>query len=248
LSMHNGVTRVSDGHLNCWCCMVLHTAAASQADDTGLTPLAVTPQPQRVVMRGRTATVQGWPVGSDGTAPNAASLLANITLSRVVTIASLPSSGPFIAMGLLNASSADTPFGRIAAAHGVTPSAATVVGPEGYVLNVTSTCVILAAVDSAGLFYGVQTLRQIISTDATRSTPTTSIADWPSLPVRGAFMFGAPDFVAGASPDADPGVQWLTALADAMAGLKLNTGIVTSGFWEWIAADGTPQGDLAPRE
>jgi len=169
-----------------------------------------------------------------------------------VTISSLPSSGPFIAMGLLNASSADTPFGHIAAAHGVTPSAATAVGPEGYVLNVTSTCIILAAVDSAGLFYGVQTLRQIISTDATRSTPTTAITDWPSLPVRGAFMFGAPDFVAGASPDTDPGVQWLTALADAMAGLKLNTGIVTSGFWEWIAADGTPQGDLAtlvaPRE
>eukprot|EP01051_Picozoa_sp_SAG22_P034882 SAG22_NODE_16074_length_333_cov_1.106838_1_plen_81_part_10 len=47
-------------------------------------------------------------------------------------------------------------------------------------------------------------------------------------------MFGMPDFKAGASPENDPGVQWMFALAEYMAGLKLNYGVVTSGFWEWL--------------
>lgn len=54
--------------------------------------------------------------------------------------------------------------------------------PEGYLLDVTPAGVLLASRTAAGLFYGVQTLRQLIQGG---SLPVVSIADWPALRVRG---------------------------------------------------------------
>jgi hypothetical protein len=50
----------------------------------------------------------------------------------------------------------------------------------------------------------------------------------------GAFLFGMPAFKAGAPPAADPGVKWMLAMADYMVQHKLNTGVVTDGFWQWL--------------
>ncbi|HZZ44027.1 MAG TPA: glycoside hydrolase family 20 zincin-like fold domain-containing protein [Tepidisphaeraceae bacterium] len=57
---------------------------------------------------------------------------------------------------------------------------------EGYILNVTPEHVTVEASTSAGLFYGVQTLKQLIRANATEaSIPTCSITDWPTLRYRG---------------------------------------------------------------
>lgn len=57
---------------------------------------------------------------------------------------------------------------------------------EGYLLNVAPDGITLQASTSAGLFYGVQTIKQLIRANATgHSLPACSIADWPMLRYRG---------------------------------------------------------------
>lgn len=56
------------------------------------------------------------------------------------------------------------------------------VGDEGYVLEVTPKRVTLKARTSAGLFYGVQTLRQLIEGDR---IPALRVVDWPAMKLRG---------------------------------------------------------------
>ena len=51
--------------------------------------------------------------------------------------------------------------------------------PEGYVLGVDATGALVAAKTAEGIFYGVQTLRQLIA--AGGSVPAVNIADWPAL-------------------------------------------------------------------
>ena len=57
-----------------------------------------------------------------------------------------------------------------------------VVGEEGYLLRVSPRRVTLSARTSAGLFYGVQTLRQLISR---KQIPAVRITDWPAMRWRG---------------------------------------------------------------
>jgi hexosaminidase len=69
-------------------------------------------------------------------------------------------------------------------------------GAEGYLLDVTSNGVVITAAEPAGLFYGVQTLRQLLpaATDATThqpgpwTVPGGHIADQPRFPYRGAML------------------------------------------------------------
>lgn len=57
---------------------------------------------------------------------------------------------------------------------------------EGYVLEVTPRGARLSASTAEGVFYGVQTLRQMVRRgQAGVSLPLVAIADWPALPVRG---------------------------------------------------------------
>lgn len=59
-------------------------------------------------------------------------------------------------------------------------------GGEGYLLTVTPREISIAAETEAGLFYGIQTLSQLITANRTgRSIPCLKIADYPGLPVRG---------------------------------------------------------------
>ncbi len=59
-------------------------------------------------------------------------------------------------------------------------------GGEGYVLSVTPQRIVVAALSSAGIFYGVQTLKQLLRANRTgASIPCLSIVDWPSLRYRG---------------------------------------------------------------
>ena len=59
-------------------------------------------------------------------------------------------------------------------------------GNEGYVLFVSSSKIIIAANAGAGVFYGVQTLKQLIRSNRTEnSIPCVTIIDWPALRYRG---------------------------------------------------------------
>lgn len=69
---------------------------------------------------------------------------------------------------------------RFLARNGLRADAA--VGEEGYLLFSDNSHLIVAANSGQGLFYGVQTLRQLLrSTDGGVMCPAVGIRDWPSL-------------------------------------------------------------------
>ncbi len=58
-------------------------------------------------------------------------------------------------------------------------------GAEGYVLDISSKSVKILAQSDAGIFYGIQTLKQIIAANRIRNTiPGLVIYDYPDIPVR----------------------------------------------------------------
>lgn len=58
-------------------------------------------------------------------------------------------------------------------------------GEEGYLLDVSPRGVTVLARGSAGLFYGVQTLKQLVRANATgRAIPCCRILDWPAMKIR----------------------------------------------------------------
>jgi hexosaminidase len=60
------------------------------------------------------------------------------------------------------------------------------IGSEGYVLHVSSARIIIASNSAAGVFYGVQTLKQLIRSNRDgASIPCLTITDWPALRYRG---------------------------------------------------------------
>ncbi len=69
-------------------------------------------------------------------------------------------------------------------------------GPEGYVLQVTPRGVSLRGAGAAGVFYGMQTLRQLLPTDIFSATPlqrdwriaAVTIEDFPRFPWRGLLL------------------------------------------------------------
>jgi len=63
-------------------------------------------------------------------------------------------------------------------------AAAPVSRPEGYLLRVTSSSVVVAGADRRGTFYGVQTLRQLLRRGGGRRVPEATIRDWPDHPIR----------------------------------------------------------------
>ncbi len=54
---------------------------------------------------------------------------------------------------------------------------------EGYYLSISQKGIVIAGADSAGLFYGQQTLAQLRRDDGT--LPCVEITDWPAMPERG---------------------------------------------------------------
>ncbi|GBD21189.1 Beta-hexosaminidase [bacterium HR28] len=86
-------------------------------------------------------------------------------------------------------------------------------GPEGYVLHIDTQRVTLTAPREAGLFYGVQTLRQLFRAFG-RRLPLLTIRDWPVLPNRGVML----DVSRGKVPTRES----LFRLVDLLASLKYN--------------------------
>jgi hexosaminidase len=86
-------------------------------------------------------------------------------------------------------------------------------GAEGYLLNVTPTSVRVVAHGPAGLFYGVQTLRQLLPASGPRRIPAVSIRDRPRFGWRGAMLDVARHFRS---------VRDVKRFVDLMALYKLN--------------------------
>jgi hexosaminidase len=104
-----------------------------------------------------------------------------------------------------------------------THSADAALGPEGYDLTITTNEVVIRAPTPAGLFYGVQTLRQLLppeifSTNAVAGVnwqmPCVHIRDWPRFKWRGLMLDVSRHFY---------NVSEVKTLLDLMALHKLNT-------------------------
>jgi hypothetical protein len=81
---------------------------------------------------------------------------------------------------------------------------------EGYVLSVTERGAHLAGADAAGVFYGAQTLAQLVSGDA---IPAARVRDWPRFEVRGVHLY----------MPAREHLDFFWRFLDFLAALKCNT-------------------------
>ncbi|MFC2081317.1 beta-N-acetylhexosaminidase [Bacteroidota bacterium] len=78
---------------------------------------------------------------------------------------------------------ADVTFKSLCEEESIWP--AETIGEEGYVLRISNNRILLASNTNQGLFYGVQTLRQIIRGFPEKpGIPCMMITDWPGIPVR----------------------------------------------------------------
>lgn len=85
--------------------------------------------------------------------------------------------------------------------------------PQGYVLTVEEDGVVVSAETPAAIFYGVQTLRQLIDQHG-RTLPTLLIRDWPDFPNRGMML--------DVSRDKVPTMETIYNLVDMLASWKIN--------------------------
>lgn len=85
--------------------------------------------------------------------------------------------------------------------------------PEGYLLTIEAEGVTVSAETAQGVFYGVQTLRQLIQQHG-HSLPCLHIRDWPDFANRGVML--------DVSRDKVPTMETLLALVDRFASWKIN--------------------------
>ena len=64
--------------------------------------------------------------------------------------------------------------------------------PEGYLLSITRRRVLLAGADAAGVFYGAQTLAELLSAGDGAGLPCVTIRDWPRFGMRGTHLYLPP--------------------------------------------------------
>lgn len=84
---------------------------------------------------------------------------------------------------------------------------------QGYRLDITPRGIVLTAPSAAGLFYGIQTLSQLVRLNH-RRLPGISIRDEPDFPTRGVML--------DISRDKVPTMQTLYHIVDWLASLKIN--------------------------
>jgi len=62
-------------------------------------------------------------------------------------------------------------------------------GAEGYILNVAKNLVVVAGWDDPGAFFGLQSLRQLITDGMGKSIQGVKVIDWPNMPFRGVRLY-----------------------------------------------------------
>jgi hypothetical protein len=85
--------------------------------------------------------------------------------------------------------------------------------PQGYELTIDGSGVVISAETPAAIFYGAQTVRQLIAQHG-HALPTLRVRDWPDFPNRG--------FMLDVSRDKVPTMATLYALVEMLASWKIN--------------------------
>lgn len=85
---------------------------------------------------------------------------------------------------------------------------------QGYRLEVAPQGITIQGPDEAGLFYGVCTLKQLLTQAAGGSLPCLQVTDWPDFHARGVML--------DISRDRVPTLQTLFELVDRLASWKIN--------------------------
>lgn len=167
-----------------------------------MTALLLLPHPQRVIRTGgELALGPGRLIAIDTTAP-----------SRLLFTAQQAH------RALLDHAGLDWPIiggaaGLDSAHIGLRLLLAEVKQPESYRLRITAEGIQLVGADEAGVFYGVQTLIQLLQQYG-KTLPTLDIVDWPDLPARGVML--------DISRDKVPTMPTLYHMVDLLASWKVN--------------------------
>jgi hexosaminidase len=146
----------------------------------------ILPQPQKIVYGNGQLALKGLTVGF-ATIPGSEDKFAAQTLagmiSKITAVNTLVKEEPGVGVSII--------FERTGNSDPL-PLPGEKSGPdsrESYRIKVTSSSIRITAKSSAGLFYGVQTLRQMIDGSGDKAfIPEVEIEDWPSLPYRGYMM------------------------------------------------------------
>jgi hypothetical protein len=102
---------------------------------------------------------------------------------------------------------------RITTMENLPPGLKPVQEDEGYILDVTRSGVLLAGRDARGMFWGTQTLAQLMEDRDGLSLPVMTIRDWPRYPIRGAHCY----------LPAREHIDFFWRFLDFLAGYKCNT-------------------------
>ncbi|MFN2303788.1 MAG: glycoside hydrolase family 20 zincin-like fold domain-containing protein, partial [Anaerolineales bacterium] len=86
--------------------------------------------------------------------------------------------------------------------------------PQGYKLTIKESIIDLIGNDPPGIFYGLQTLKQIINQSNNNHLPCLTVLDWPDFPVRGVML--------DISRDKVYRLETLFMLIDELASWKIN--------------------------
>jgi Glycosyl hydrolase family 20, domain 2/Glycosyl hydrolase family 20, catalytic domain len=125
----------------------------------------------------------------------------------------LPKDNRFILMGSTN-----NPLVREYCRRHRPDVSATNPGPEGYFLGANDRAVVVAGSDDRGAFYGLQSLRQLISKqDGQLQIKGVQVRDWPDKPFRGVYLY---------VPGRDNIAMFKRFVRDFMARYKFNTVIM----------------------
>ena len=129
----------------------------------------------------------------------------------------------------------DEAFARVARQARIWPDDR--LGPEGYAMVIESERVLVAANEVTGLFYGVQTLRQLVRALGPEGRlPALQIADWPDLEWRG--------LMDDVSRGPLPTLAYMKEQVRRLAELKMN---LFTHYVEHVVAT-ERRGDFAPPE
>lgn len=194
----------------------------------------VAPQPQECALKGFDVTLTGaWKVACRAGDAEDAFTAQDVTNACALLGLTMGVTDTTVAVGarIVLANPLKDPYAsRLCAQHGVMPDAG--FGSEGYRLEVfADNLVVIAATNSTGLFYGAQTLKQLLSvSNGVVSVPGVSVRDWPDQPWRGVSLFGWP-------LGATHGVDEAKRAIDRFATLKLNMATFPFDSLWWLDND-----------
>lgn len=191
------------------------------------------PRPQGIIYKGAgftitdgTRVVFGDDLRSDDViVPLSRALRALGVQPRFLPAPEDPAGGDLIAVGTRQGRAVD----RLCRERGLEVSA-DYPGPEGYVIDVAPDGIVVVGSDTAGAFYGVLTLAQMIEKGRSPAVEGVTICDRPDLRMR--ILFLATNLLV------DKNVDDAVALVQRAAGYKMNR-LFLSDFKFWLLDDVT---------